>query len=995
MEGRPSPRIVVILTGWLLVLVPRMAAADQTAPARKMACAVMPLSGSTHAQAIAELVELQLAESDALRLVNRSEFQTLLDEQVLGSAFDSEGVAGRIQLGRVVKADLLVFLRERHGKGQQKEHRAIEMAVAETQRGLRVVLTAATWQENQVESIAQGLAREVERGRTLAARSDLQVFAVPPFECQDLSLEQSAQRQGFARLVEEFLTSVPGVVVVELSEAQALARESVIAGTTVTRDLPYYLFGSYQTTGTGGQTRFSLEIELRHGHESLRRGGRDEVPQANAAQALHSVVRELLPKAVGDLVPAVPVGVETQVLMDRAEVFRLLGEWDVALPLYESALLLDPDNEQAHQRLFEGHAELARSGGKPQKEWPYFDPAGRVAHGELALEHVSALLRQGRISPELRRRLRAFRGGFSLLGHDRDPGIEPIVQRYRAVLDRHADEVLALLNDPQRVGRLTPADVNDLAQSVSWAAQRLGIGPGREIVIQLVEAVDRLGVDAAALIDMTSTIITGAEGERIYLESLDQLERHASPQLRSVGRICRLLNGVKDQASYDRAMEEITRFVSSEKLDDDVLAKAESLARWRMNLLLSKEGDLPDVRDLMIPRLERLDTQWRLVGAAGQILPARPHVWEWLSCGPDTEIAVLSQGLYRLEGDTELRLVAPIFPAFPTKYHGRRPLATWDGRYVWIFTKKPKQAIVVVDPQRGEVARFDEHEVLYDSDVADGRIAHVRPGLACFFGCLNRRPDPVRTWAVMLEVRVDGDGLAGKRIERIHEARKSKREMPAGAAEDPSIASPPYWAVTVPGGTETGGPWVMVRTELGRPLLLDTGGKETRLAEARWGPDPPAMIDGRYYIPEGRVSRFKQHAYLKCSDHPDRLAKVYVDFGERPTPNSTGSSSGYFVSAVMFQGRLHLLTMHDLNRSPTWSAVDLDSGDTRVLVDQFPKDFRRSWEQLSVSYRYGLLFISNGRAYRAELPPVETWPRLEAKPGPGFGQEPAPAGAVK
>lgn len=103
-------------------------------------CAVLPTSRSTIERDTADMLERQLAEQSGVVLVNRADFEAVVSEKLLRAALSAENLQSRVEVGKLVKADLLLFLRERRGR----DGRAIELAVAETRRGVRLV-TDLTW----------------------------------------------------------------------------------------------------------------------------------------------------------------------------------------------------------------------------------------------------------------------------------------------------------------------------------------------------------------------------------------------------------------------------------------------------------------------------------------------------------------------------------------------------------------------------------------------------------------------------------------------------------------------------------------------------------------------------------------------------------------------------------------------------------------------------------------------------------------------------------
>ncbi len=950
-------------------------------------CAVLPTPGVESTQQAADLLETKLAGQEGITLVNRTDFEKLVTEQVLSTAFAADGVKSRIELGKMLKADLLVFLRERKSKSEEKEQtavKAVELAVADTKRGLRLVSTTQLWHPDKAQTTISTLEQAVLQARTLTERPDLMVFAVPAFECQDVMPDYAGYRSGLAHLVEELLIGTPGSVVVELSEADALSREVAIGGETLARVLPFYLIGTYQSKRTDHDVTFEFAVEMRHGPHTSARSVRTGILEKQLVDALQEVIGELLPKAITGESPTLPKKLESTILLDRAEVFRSLAEWDEAIPLYESALLLEPDNEKAHFRLFEGYALLARSGGKHVTTWPSYDPAGRLRYGAIALRHASSLLRLGHLSREFLGQMPYFRGMFGISEFRWDPKYDQLRQEYRRILVPFGDDCLTLLNNSEVTSGLSQRDrsyvVRQLAWCENWVEDELPIEQCHDRRHKLLILVERLEVSNQDLLKYASSTPVGEPAISSYKRFIKRLEEIPTLRLRQVAHLCKLADGAIDQMHFEKAIKEIERYIADEGLDAALATEAKSLAHEKMRYMEAKarrsqanEGTTTTAKQDDGPpvRLVPISDQWKLIHPDGTRIDRTPRVWSWLTCRPGLEVIVLSNGLYRLGENNELIQIAPVrLPPYLTLQLDHN----WDGKYLWIQTSRPRDAIAVVDPDYGEVARFDEHEVIQDGAVSAGRLVCFGPGEAFFFGCLRKAPDPVRTWAMLLKVEGDGNTPPVRRFERIYEAREKLGQT------DLDAASAPCWAMRVPKEMEPTGPWVMVRTEgTPVPLIFDIEGKKVRGAKANWSCARPIYVNKSFIVPDGRIDFESQESILMVSNHPDHPANKLLDWGKRPI-QAPFSASGFFESAIMFQSRLHLLARYDAPGSPAWIAVDPSTRDTRIVIDAYPNDLPRpALVQLCVSERYGIIFICNGKAYRVEMPPIDQLPVLKTE----------------
>ncbi len=938
--------------------------------------------------ALIGLLEAKLSGDGKLRLVERNEIDKVLKEQELGAAFAAEGIGRRIKLGALLKADLLVFLRERQGK--EKDAKAIEVAVAETRQGVRLAMQTTTWESARAEQIADNFVGVVHRADDLCVRADLRVFAVSPFECRDLTRDYAGLRRGYARLVEEYLIQVPGVAVVELAEARALARESAISGDRLSRQLPYYVFGSFRTSQTSGTPRAALSLELRHGDTTLAQSARDEVPAESVGAALQEMIVELQAKGT-TMPPTISSSrVETHMLIDRADVFRRLGEWDEAMPLYESALLLDPLLLQAHLRLFEGHTELMIDGGRSMRgRGGSPDIPRRVEYAEAALDHLELLLRRGEINEELGQRLRYYQAYCHLDKYNavRDP--QHIAPTFRRLCRRRNDMIIDVLADPQRRSRLPELSLSFLVSFVVYgttAQKRVDDEGASEAICRVIETLDKGDEHAATILMLFAAY---HESERGTLEPLapaflDRLQRSPSARVRFVGQAAQIIRTVRDQASLDAALPRLNELAKSNALDDEAANHLRNLARDRLQSVLDRRGQLASEPRRIIPKLTRIDVSlWRADRDLSRT-PQVPQVHDWASCGPDLDLVATSLGVFRLTGDGKAVLV--------TRTTGKQLL--WDGQYAWTTAPGAKPAILCLDPVRGEIARFDEPDVIHGTSPDYGRIVAVRPGQLCYIGCLSWKELNQRVWASLLSVSRQGPSGISRRSETIYEARSQWDRSNSEARVSPDTAIIPGWTIVVPATDDQQGPYVLVGRQGSWPLILNLANKQASIPSHRWPSSAVAtMHDGRLLIGAGQIGSYKESSAIYYAGSLFAEPQIVVDFGERSSQEERWPMSAYYSSLLVVDHKLHLLARADSRRAPAWIAVDLKTWQPSVLIHTFPEGIAPSYDpyrlkmsdrfalayQLRVSDRLGLILLAGGGAYRVELPPSDVWPPIDAR----------------
>ena len=359
-----------------------------TNPARAETRMGVIATKTADAQNLAALLELRLAQRPATSLVERSEIDKVLGEQELQALLAADAPGKRAALGKMLKADLLIFLA---GSQEPKPH--VLVVVCETARGLRLC-AEPVFLTKQAETDVAAMQKKVEEAAKKGQEKITDIVAVPPLLNNSLTQEADNLQGGLAYFVEQTLLRRPGLVVVELAEAKALAREMAISGAPgIERQLPLYLLGEYRVDGSGGDRRCRFAWRLLRGENELGRREEKELSWAAFPRRIQQAATELIDKAAGKKVQPSDPAAEAKHLADREHAFAAIGQWQQALALAEASLLLNPDQPAVHGDAL--HAILEMN-GEWQDMWA-FSPKkipwlrGAAALGGLFLRDQGAV----------------------------------------------------------------------------------------------------------------------------------------------------------------------------------------------------------------------------------------------------------------------------------------------------------------------------------------------------------------------------------------------------------------------------------------------------------------------------------------------------------------------------------------------------------------------------------------------------------------------------
>ncbi len=295
----------------------------------------------------AALVEAKLLADPGAAWVDRADVDKVLKEQKLQALFSPQGVGDRVKLGKLLKADVLVMVRPVKGAAEP----ALEVVVSETAGGLRLFVRAVPVTKNADEDVAALLAAARD-GIRRHGEKVTEVVAVPPFVSNDLEFTHDHLKGAFAKLAEAEALGRKGVVVVELEEAEALAKEIALAapGARLDRPLPLYLLGEYRHDGKDKARTVALKLRAERAGKAVGRPESITVKPEQAPAAVRAWAAGALDALAKDATPRPPADpkAEAKTLAARAAVFKRLGDWTESLALLEASLLLDPEQTDLH-----------------------------------------------------------------------------------------------------------------------------------------------------------------------------------------------------------------------------------------------------------------------------------------------------------------------------------------------------------------------------------------------------------------------------------------------------------------------------------------------------------------------------------------------------------------------------------------------------------------------------------------------------------------------
>jgi len=291
------------------------------------------------------LFETHVVQSGAVTSLERTEIAKVLDEHKLALLFSAEGGRDRVAVGKILKADLLVLLKADEVVDTNMQHyRSVRLILSETRSGLRLMMGTVPWTDD-AEGESAALQSILRQGLAKYARKT-EICVVPAFANQNLSHELDYLGEGYAALITKRLLQEPGLVVVELSEAQSITNElALTGGEGVTRKSPLFLTGEFRHTGQGAAQRATIRLALKRGATELKSVSKEGLSSMETGPWLLQATQELLAGA-NFQVPALDAAAQAAQLATEANRLRQAGQWNESLNLLQAGLLLAPDQPQ-------------------------------------------------------------------------------------------------------------------------------------------------------------------------------------------------------------------------------------------------------------------------------------------------------------------------------------------------------------------------------------------------------------------------------------------------------------------------------------------------------------------------------------------------------------------------------------------------------------------------------------------------------------------------
>jgi len=750
-------------------------------------------------QKIADLVFTRLSANEDIELVERDLLSEIARERELNLVFNAQSVADRVKLLELMKADRLVCLSERSDSSPPTLH----VVVAESAQGAR--LAARDFPMDSEQAVVGQVVDLIHHCSRHYAKGVKAVVGVAPFTPGNLEHDYDSLSTTYRDLLQGKLSLLPGVAVIEMDEARAIAAEIAIGGSKVkSRITPILIDGHYEVVQDGASVAFDVrgtqgETVVVSVQETV---ARVEVPSFFSKRLLTPALKEYVERTT------VPVDEQFRWLVTQAESFSRLALPVQSAGLREAALLLKPDHVQERLSLLADYRKIIGRRGYLSKQ--DVREYSEVAHNDVvarhvetyvtALHHVEYLIMNRMIDREVAADLIAKHAAKTLISpfpYNYSGGIngEPLKRRGAEILIQAEDAELEMHKLVMPVFYRLPVPTPNRGLGLANFDQYL--------MLSYLTRVDSAGPTPKQLEECLYFFNELCPEDRQTSYNLERFFGRGRPEsdqfaqitsdewlafLEKLSRSKKAL--VRAMAEYGRIKAALWRQEELESHREDLAARVRTLmTTWRTLPVKQSRGrnDEPIFRDLK--RLHEKLAPHEKVVVPKPMYPTKPDTWQtdpatWRYWGypemlghlrfkqlgvrmegehgttayppklsftrgnKDEDFLWNQTGVWRL--DAELRMCRMAEDAAdPVKN------VLWDGAYLWILSGKDyakgEHSLAVYDAQGRRVAGLDADD--FSKHDKTMRMIVIETSTVCVTGTFFPHH---RTWLAMVSL-VDGE----------------------------------------------------------------------------------------------------------------------------------------------------------------------------------------------------------------------------------------------
>jgi hypothetical protein len=314
---------------------------------------------------LSDLVALQMQELPNVELVERELLNKVFDEMALSMMLGADQSENRRKAGALLKADMLVLLSIDTGEGGIE---TVKVIISECSNGTRLRVAWIPFTSDDLEKVSSDLVEIANRTLEQFKSGVKQVIGVSHFVSRNLVHDYDHLQAGYVYLLQNALSSSPGIAVIEVEEARSIARENELTGDmNLDRMVPLFVEGEFRIEHCKSekQAKVHLKIRISDSAKLTKQIEREDLAFDKAAAFItDDVALEILKLSKSPSVEMLDIATQLQMLDKNADEFVRVGAWKHAADLREAAVLLKPDCVEQRIKLINEYYIARRKGGQ-------------------------------------------------------------------------------------------------------------------------------------------------------------------------------------------------------------------------------------------------------------------------------------------------------------------------------------------------------------------------------------------------------------------------------------------------------------------------------------------------------------------------------------------------------------------------------------------------------------------------------------------------------
>lgn len=344
---------------------------------------------------LGDLLTVQMQELSNVELVERDLLQKVFNEMAISMMLGADQAENRRKTGALLKADMLILLSQ---EKTEEEQQVVRIVISECSNGARLRVAWVPFTNHDLEKVSSDLVEIANRTLEQFKSGVKQVIGVSHFVSRNLVHDYDYLQAGYVYLLQNALSSSPGVAVIEVEEARSIARENELAGDMkLNRTVPLFVEGEFRVERNESEkpAKVHLKIRISDSAKLAKQIEREDLAfDKVGAFITDDVAREILKLSKSPSVKMLDIDTQLQALNKNADEFARVGAWKHSAGLREAAVLLKPDCAEQRIKLINEYYVARRKGGA------YIYSFGKTRHRKWMsnFEHLEYMIYNRMIS---------------------------------------------------------------------------------------------------------------------------------------------------------------------------------------------------------------------------------------------------------------------------------------------------------------------------------------------------------------------------------------------------------------------------------------------------------------------------------------------------------------------------------------------------------------------------------------------------------------------